>query len=99
MKYHVYIDDNFHHGDESERLSAGGFETLEEAIARARAIVEESLTNLREPGMTTDRLLAQYALFGDDPFIIGPASDASTGPLFSARNYARTIAGKVEGQK
>lgn len=99
MKYHVYLDDNFHYGDESERLSAGGFETLDEATTRARTIVEESLAHLREPGMTTDQLLAQFALFGDDPFIVGPSAEGSDSPLFSARDYARSIAGKVESKK
>jgi hypothetical protein len=32
-KYEVYVDDNFHFLDESERYRLGAFETCEEAVA------------------------------------------------------------------
>ena len=30
-KYHVYVDDNFHNGDEEERYRLGEFDTREDA--------------------------------------------------------------------
>ena len=35
-RYTVYVDDNFHHGDESERYELGQFATADEAIAAAK---------------------------------------------------------------
>lgn len=35
-KYEVYVDDNFHFMDESERYKLGAFETCEEAIAACK---------------------------------------------------------------
>jgi hypothetical protein len=67
--YSVSIDDNFHHGDASERVTHGNFDTLDAAIAAAEKIVEESLDHLYRPGMTAARLYSDYCDFGDDPFI------------------------------
>lgn len=44
-KYIVYVDDNFHYMDESERYCAGEFDALEEAIAKCKQIVDESLSS------------------------------------------------------
>ncbi len=70
--------------DESERYELGEFDRLEEAIAACKEIVDEFLNSNYNSGMTTDELLAQYALYGEDPFIIG---GDETVP-FSAREYA-----------
>lgn len=86
MTYKVLVDDNFHYMDESERYAAGEFATLDEALAVARKIVDEWLASAYTPGMTADALMASYAMFGDDPFIV---SREASGILFSARDYAR----------
>ena len=86
MPFKVLVDDNFHYADESERHAAGEFATLPEAIAAARSIVDEYLASAFTIGMTADELMASYAMFGDDPFIVG--SEVSGVP-FSGREYAR----------
>jgi hypothetical protein len=85
VRFRVTIADNFHYMDESGYVDGGGFDAYDDALARARAIVDESLASNWEAGMTPDDLMARYAMFGDDPFIV-PAQD----PRFSARDYART---------
>jgi hypothetical protein len=88
--YRVMVDDNFHYMDKDERAEAGTFVTAEEAIAACRGIVDDSLTHLLAPGMSANELLAQYRLFGDDPFVV-PEGDAE--PVkFSAWDYAEARA-------
>lgn len=88
MTYKVFVDDNFHSMDESERYALGEYATLEAAIEAARKIVDEYLLSAYLPGMTFDALLTSYVFFGEDPFIVAQASEGG-GVLFSARDYAR----------
>jgi hypothetical protein len=85
MSYRLLIDDNFHYMDADHRYEHGVFETKEEAIAAAKAIVDEFLTLNHEPGMTAEELYHAYTGFGDDPFIVGPEYRV----LFSAWDYAK----------
>lgn len=83
--YAVFVDDNFHYMDESERYKSGEFSTFEEAIKHCQKIVDEFLVSNFKPGMSVDELYDQYVSFGDDPFIRGPESN----PGFSAWSYAK----------
>jgi hypothetical protein len=85
MPYRVTIADNFHYMGADEHVDGGVFDTYEDALARAKTIVDESLWSNWEQGDTPDALMARYTQFGDDPFIT-PAEQ----PLFSARDHART---------
>ena len=84
MSFEVLLDDNFHHGDESERFSHGAFATFAAAEAAARAIVESSVRGQIKRGMTTEQLIKAYHTFGDDPFIRPVPADSR----FSAWDYA-----------
>jgi hypothetical protein len=84
MKYKVLVDDNFHYMDESHRYNLGEYKTMEKAIEACKDIVDEFLREYYEPGMSSSELLSQYALYGEDPFIIGEDEKAP----FSARDYA-----------
>lgn len=86
MTYSVYVDDNWHYMNESERYLLGKFETLEEAIAAAKRLVDNFLFGQFESGMSPGMLSLAYASFGKDPFVVGVAGDAVP---FSARTYAR----------
>lgn len=81
-RYTVRVWDNFHYMEEDEAYDAGSFDTYEEALARAKAIVEESVAHHRYD-------MAEYCGFGDDPGILCPAG--TTHPRFSARDYAREL--------
>ena len=88
MAYGVLIDDNFHYQDESERVTHGQFETVSEAIAACRIIVDEFLAGAFEPGMSAMTLYDLYTSFGDDPFVV--CDDPKAAPVgFSAWAYAR----------
>jgi hypothetical protein len=81
-KYTVYVDDNFHYMDESERYQLGEFPDCAAALAACKQCVDQSLRDSRVEGQDT---LATYLMFGDDPFIVTEDPDCK----FSARDYAR----------
>jgi hypothetical protein len=83
-QYTVFVDDNYHYMDESERYQHGVFETAEEAVAACEKIVDESLQWAYHPGMTSGELMEGYVTFGEDPWISPPPEGG-----FSARDYAR----------
>jgi hypothetical protein len=83
MTYIVFVDDNFHYMDSSERTTHGEFETLDAAVDACRKIVDACLASAHENGMTAKDLYSSYIAFGDDPWISG-ADDVP----FSAWTYA-----------
>jgi hypothetical protein len=93
-KYKVVIADNFHYMDESENVTHGHFDTLEEAIAACKLIVEESLWHHHKPGIRAEDLYGSYTSFGDDPYIV---SSEISGVAFSAWDYAKQRAQEICG--
>jgi hypothetical protein len=92
--YILYVDDNYHHGDESERYKAGEFSSLEDALAAARKIVDSFLKDAYKDGTTADELYRQYTMFGEDPFIAGGPPEST----FSAWDYAKERCEKLCGE-
>lgn len=86
MKYQVFVDDNFHNMDESERYLHGEFDTSDQAIATCKKIVDECLENSYQPSMSAEQLYESYVGFGEDSFI--KSEDASC--EFHARAYAKS---------
>jgi hypothetical protein len=84
-KYTVYVDDNFHHGDEEERYKLGDFDTAAEALAASKKIVDEFLNQGYKPGMSFEELYEGYTGFGEDPFIVSDDPDCK----FHAWDYAK----------
>jgi hypothetical protein len=84
MAYTVFIDDNYHYMDESERITHGEFETLEAANKACKKIVNDCLAYSYTPGMTAEKLYESYTFFGEDPWISG-----GEGVPFSSWTYAR----------
>ena len=85
MSYKVFIDENAHHGDESERWLQGEAESYESALAACHRIIDEFLASNHRAGMTADDLFKLYSLFGEDPFIV-PDDGAQR---FSGWDYAK----------
>jgi hypothetical protein len=86
MPYLLFIDDNFHYQDEEERIGPIPFERAEDALGKAREIVDDFLNSGYKPGMTADELYSSYTSFGDDPFIRCEGVEKIE---FSAWDYAR----------
>lgn len=98
--YKVMVDDNFHYQDSDERWEQGTYETMEEALAACRRIVDQSLEKEHRPGVSAEALYGRYMSFGDDPFIVAlDGSDERA--AFSAWSYAkercRAICGENKG--
>ena len=87
-RYRVMVDDNFHYQDSDERWEQGSYETAEEALEACRSIVDRSLQEEYEAGISAEALYVRYVRFGDDPFIV--VVDGADGSVaFSAWNYAK----------
>jgi len=85
-KFEIHVDDNFHYMVERYRQKEGEYDTLDQALAKCKKIVNQSLVlNYRE-GMTGNQLWDCYKAYGVDPFIFG-TSDVP----FSAWTYAKEI--------
>ena len=85
--------------DESDAYNHGQYETYEEAMEAAKAIVDEFFVHNWKSGSTAEDLLVQYCLYGEDPIIL--PNEHGKHPSFSARTYAvenaETICKKLQG--
>jgi hypothetical protein len=90
--YTVFVDDNFHYMDESERYKLGEFPTYAEAVAACKRLVEEYLLENPKPDETPAEKYAAYVSFGPDPFIVTDDPEVKTAK-FSAWDYAKSRCG------
>ncbi len=91
--YTVFVDDNFHYMDESERYKLGEFEDCASAVAACKQIVDEFLNTC--DAKTDAELYHLYVTFGEDPWISSTDSECE----FSAWNYARERAKEIVQKK
>ena len=85
-QYKIFVDDNYHYMDESERYTVGSCDSLEEAVNKCKEITIKSLKDLYEKGITPEKLKAQWVMFGEDPYVFG--GDGAV--PFSARKFIST---------
>ena len=85
--YIVYVNDNFHYMDESERYKLGEFDDCQSAVAACKRIVDEFLEKA-DNSVSADDLFKQYTSFGEDPWIQKINSSAPD-CTFSAWTYAQ----------
>lgn len=93
-RYTVYVDDNFHFMDESERYKLGKFSSCEEAVSACVEIIDEFFDKDFDENITYDELYGGYTMFGEDPFIV---SD-DEGCFFSAWDYAKEKSREIVAQ-
>lgn len=84
--FKVFIDDNFHYMDESERYEHGAYETYEEAVTACKLLLDDVLSDTREEGKSAEDLINSYMMFGEDPFVAPVPDDTKT---FSAWEYVK----------
>ena len=85
IKYIVYVDDNYHHGDESERYKLGEFSSCKEATEACKKIVDEYFNRITRGKNTFKEIWDGYTLYGEDPFIVSEDQECK----FSAWDYAK----------
>jgi hypothetical protein len=84
-RYLVFVDDNFHYGEEKERYKLGEFGSCEEAIAACKRIIDEFMEKGFKEGISFKELWGGYMMFGEDPFIQSDDPKCN----FSAWTYAK----------
>ena len=84
MTFTVFVDDNFHYMDESERYELGEFADCESAVAACKRIVDEFLAGV-DRNRSADEMFTDYRNFGEDPWI----KSANGACRFSAWTYAQ----------
>jgi hypothetical protein len=91
------VDDNFHYQDLSARWEEGVYETVDEALAACRGLVDNSLKEEYRPGISAEALYDRYTSFGSDPFIrvVDGVDDRAT---FSAWGYAKERCQNICGE-
>jgi hypothetical protein len=87
-RYRVVVDDNFHYMEPEARREQGTYETVEEALSACRGIVDQSLSESYEPGVSPEALYEHYVSFGDDPFVV-VIDGVDDRAKFSAWSYAK----------
>ena len=92
MSFKVFVDDNFHYQDSSERYEQGEYDTFEEAVVVCKSIVDKYLADTFKDGMSADELYKHYVAFGDDPFVVPVPNDKT---FFSAWDYAKERCSKM----
>jgi hypothetical protein len=83
--YLVRVVNNFDYMDETEAYTQSEYPRWPEAVGQARRIVDESLGELYQPGMSATSLHFRYIMFGAEPFIT-PEPELEK---FSAWEYAK----------
>lgn len=87
----VVTYDNFASPGEDRPLHVGDFETLDEAVAAAKAAVDKELRNSGN-AVTAEERVSMFKTFGEEPTIRGPAPSG-----FNAREYAQARARELFG--
>jgi hypothetical protein len=90
--FKVFVDDNFAYMDEDARSFAGRFYDFDRALELAKRIVDRSLAENLQPGMSAEALVDHYESFGDDAFVIPTPEGVKP---FSAWDYAKERAGEM----
>ena len=89
-RYKVVIDDNFNYARDAERQDYAQCYTLSSAVAECQRVITEDLKELleNEPDLTPDELFENWAMFGEEPWIVGDST-------FSAHEFARRKANSL----
>lgn len=78
------VDDNFHYMDEDHRYKSGEYLTYNEAVSACKKLIDGELSDMLKQGTDPKELSVQWAMFGEDPFIMGLSEGEKR---FSAREY------------
>ena len=86
-RFKVYVDENSHYQDESERYLKGKYKDCETAVRVCKQIVDDFLAKAYSEEKTKDQLWSEYTQWGDDPFIVVPEEENDCS--FSAWDYSK----------
>lgn len=89
-RFRIIVAENAHYQDPEHEYEVEGADTAAEAVAKCKEIVDQSLHGLAGPDRSASEIIADYRLYGDDPYILSPRGEDVT---FSAWTYAEERAG------
>jgi hypothetical protein len=89
MPFEVSADDNYDYLDESKCYTFGIFDTYDDAVASAKAIIDKNLISIYKVDMKFEELFQTYCGFAEDPFIQAILPQTSVTPNFSSWTYAK----------
>lgn len=95
-RFKVYVDDNSHYKDESERYLKGNYGDCEAAVNVCKQIVDDFLAKAYSEDKTEDQLWREYTHWGEDPFIV--VTEGENDCSFSAWDYAKERIKEIVGQ-
>ena len=93
MKYAVYVDDNFHIGEEGERYKLDEYDSCQAAVDACMKIVDDFMRQRYREGISFKEMWEGYMMFGEDPFIESDDSNCK----FSAWTYAKQRCRELTG--
>ena len=67
MKYTVFVDDNFHIGEEEERYKLGEYDSCQEAVEACMKIVDDFMSQGYREGMSFKELWEGYMMSARTP--------------------------------
>jgi hypothetical protein len=85
MKYIVFVDDNFHIGEEEERYMLNEYDNCQAAVEACMKIVDDFMRQGYREGIGFKEMWEGYMMFGEDPFIVTYDPKCK----FSAWTYAK----------
>ena len=84
-KYIVFVDDNFHIGEEEERYKLDEYDNCQAAVEACMKIVDDFMRKGYREGIGFKEMWEGYMMFGEDPFIVTDDPKCK----FSAWTYAK----------
>jgi hypothetical protein len=87
QRFKVYVDENSHYKDESERYLKGDYADCETAVDVCKQIIDDFLKKAYGKDKTADQLWREYTTWGEDPFIV--VTEGENNCAFSAWDYAK----------
>ena len=94
-RFKVYVDENSHFQDESERYLKGNYDDCETAVRVCKQIIDDFLAKAYSKGKTEDQLWSEYTQWGEDPFIV--VTEGEKDCSFSAWDYAKERIKEIVG--
>jgi hypothetical protein len=87
----LVIEETPQRGKQGVKRLSSSYESEEEALESAKALVESGLLEVWERGMTVQTLISRWSALGEEVYVVPDNGK----PCFDATEYARSYAGEL----
>jgi hypothetical protein len=91
MRTQLVIEEASQRGKQGVKRSSSSYESEEEALESAKALVESGLLEVWRRGMSVQALISKWSDLGEEVYVVPDNGE----PCFSASEYARAYAGEL----